>query len=78
MAAAQLARRAPEEWDIFLIALAEHTDMRRDECVQAQPEMILVAQGRAQACVKLEALFADCREEAEAISKMQSKPRPPR
>jgi hypothetical protein len=67
LAAAQLARRAPEEWAKFLEALTGYTEDRAVECIQAQLDMLPVAQGRAQAAFKLRQLLEDCLETAETI-----------
>jgi hypothetical protein len=69
MAAAHLSRQAPETWGQFMVALGEYANSRRDECVQSSVEKLQVAQGRAQICVQLVRLLADCNKTAEAIEK---------
>lgn len=72
LAAAHVARRAPEEWANFISAFVEHTDNRRDECIQSPPDMLQVAQGRAQACASLRRLLAECTKMADSIEKTKS------
>jgi hypothetical protein len=79
MAAAQLSFRAPEQWADFLSAFHAYTDDKRDDVVQANTDSLQVTQGRAQACVALRKLFAECRESANRIETKQSqRPSQPR
>lgn len=55
--AARLSRAAPETWQAFIKAFEVYTDEARDACVQAPADKVLKAQGRAQQCVDLSALF---------------------
>ena len=64
---ARLARRAPEEWQHFLGALAKYVEAQRTHCIASPLDILPVAQGRAQACTALLALFADCLSSADKI-----------
>ena len=78
MAAARLSGRAPPEWAEFMSALTSYTNDRRDECISADTQSLPAAQGRAQACVALRKLLAECRTTAEKIEKnLNQKPRLP-
>lgn len=57
--AARMAQVAPREWQEFREAFRDYAYARRDELVSASQEEILRAQGRAQQCNKLLALFDD-------------------
>jgi len=72
MAAAQLARAAPDLWQRFVKAYGDYTDGRIVECVSAQIDMLPTAQGRAQALVSLGRLLDDCTKTAETIDKRAS------
>ena len=72
VAAARVAHRAPEDWAEFISAFVAYTDDRRDECIQSPPDMLQVAQGRAQACASLRRLLADCTKTADSIEKRKS------
>lgn len=77
-AAAHVAHRAPQEWAEFISKLTAYTDARRDECVAAPNESLRVAQGRAQACVALRKLLAECVDTANKIeTKQTQKPHRP-
>jgi hypothetical protein len=56
-AAAQLAKAAPNSWNEFAAALAAYTQDRKDLCIQAPADKVLLAQGRAQQCVELSSLL---------------------
>jgi hypothetical protein len=68
LAAAQLARRAPEEWNKFMNTFADYTEDKIVDCVQAPLDMLPVAQGRAQALVKLGQIMGDCVKLADNIA----------
>lgn len=80
MASAALSHRAPEEWAEFVAAFAEWTDHKRDECIGSNQETLSTTQGRAQACVELRKLFAECRQTAERVENKQNQrpSQPPR
>jgi len=47
--AAELAGRAPEDWLLFIEALAAHVEEVRDNCIRSPLDMLQINQGRAQA-----------------------------
>lgn len=57
--AARLSRTAPNTWDDFIKAFEAYARERKDACVQAPADKVLVAQGRAQQCVELSSLFTN-------------------
>jgi hypothetical protein len=67
LAAARLARSAPEGWKQFLGAFQMYTNSQRDNCVQSPLDILPVTQGRAQCAAQLLGLFADCLSKADAI-----------
>ena len=78
LAAAHLSHRAPHEWVEFITAFTAYADEKRDHVIEANPDSLQVTQGRAQACVALRKLFAECRETANRIETKIQKPSPPR
>jgi hypothetical protein len=70
MAAAALARRAPEEWAKFMETFGDYVEDKIVECIQAQVDMLPVAQGRAQSLVKLGQVLGDCLKKSEDIAVM--------
>lgn len=72
LAAARLARTAPQQWDEFLAAFGEYADDKIVECIQSPPEMLVVTQGRAQGLASLGRLLESCRKVAENIDKVQT------
>lgn len=56
-AAAYLSRAAPNKWVDFVKAFEAYAAERKDSCVQAPADRVLLAQGRAQQCVELSSLF---------------------
>lgn len=67
LAAARLARSAPEGWKQFLGAFQMYTNTQRDNCVQSPLDNLPVAQGRAQCAAHLLGLLAECLSKADAI-----------
>jgi hypothetical protein len=59
LAAAHLSRAAPNSWSDFVKAFEALTVERKDNCVQAPADRVLLAQGRAQQCVELSSLFTN-------------------
>jgi hypothetical protein len=59
LAAAHLSRAAPNSWADFVKAFEVYMRVRKDECVQAPADRVLLAQGRAQQCVELSSLFTN-------------------
>lgn len=57
LVAARLSRAAPNTWDEFIKAFEVYATVRKDSCVQAPADKVLLAQGRAQQCVELSSLF---------------------
>ena len=60
LAAANLARAAPERWKNFMDALAAYTEDKGIECIQSPIDMLQVAQGRAQGLAALGRLLDGC------------------
>jgi hypothetical protein len=50
----------PEAFDTFLVRLAEYYEELTFKVVQAPPEEVMVAQGRAQAAFALLRIFKEC------------------
>lgn len=69
IAAAILARRAPDEWVKFMEVYGDYVEDKIVECVQAQLDMLPVAQGRAQALIKLGQVLGDCVKRADELTK---------
>jgi hypothetical protein len=67
LAAARLARVAPENWKQFLGALSPYSSQQITNCVQSPLEELPRAQGRAQATARLYGLLADCLSSADKI-----------
>jgi hypothetical protein len=76
LATANLARRAPDEWAKFMEAFGDYVEDKIVNCVEAPPEMLPIAQGRAQSLVKLGQLLGDCLKTAEAIINSANKAAP--
>jgi hypothetical protein len=76
MATANLARAAPDQWGRFMETFGDYVEDKIVECIQAPPEMLQVAQGRAQSLVKLGQMLGDCLKTAEAIANNANKPAP--
>jgi hypothetical protein len=67
MAAARLARTAPEAWTMFLDAANIYSHHQAHLCVSSPLEFLPVAQGRAQNAARLLSLLADCQPSADKI-----------
>ena len=67
LAAAKLARSAPENWQQFIGALNSYSTLQITNCVQSPLEELPRAQGRAQATARLYGLLADCLASADKI-----------
>lgn len=67
LAAARLARSAPEGWQQFLGAFQSYANQQRDNCVQSPLDLLPVTQGRAQCAAHLQGLFAECLSKADQI-----------
>jgi hypothetical protein len=59
LVAARLSRAAPNSWDDFVKVFAAYVQLRKDGCVQAPADKVLLAQGRAQQCMELHTLFTE-------------------
>lgn len=68
IAAASLSRKAPDEWRLFLEALALYQNVQRDNLVKSPLAELPVNQGRAQLMGTLLGMLADCRTNAEKIA----------
>jgi hypothetical protein len=66
--AANLARRAPQDWEQFIGALKIYTDIRRDQCVSSPVDTLQVAQGRAQQSASLLRLLEECVKTADQMT----------
>lgn len=66
--AAEVARRAPDEWGRLVEALQALTNHRRDECVSSPVETVLIAQGRAREAASLLRMFETCLKTADQIT----------
>ncbi len=60
LAAARLARSAPESWKQFLVALSGYSSQQINYCIQSPLDELPRAQGRAQNSARLYGLLADC------------------
>ena len=67
LAAAKLARSAPENWNEFLGALSAHTETQISNCVSSPLEALAQNQGRAQSLVALQKVLRDCLKVADQI-----------
>lgn len=67
LAAARLARNAPESWERFLGAFQAYSSQQITNCVQSPLEDLPRAQGRAQATARLYGLLAECLSSADKI-----------
>lgn len=67
MAAARLARTAPESWKQLLGALQAYSSQQIQNCIQSPLEELPRAQGRAQATARLYGLMAECLSSADKI-----------
>lgn len=66
--AAELARRAPPEWQRFLEALHDLSNHRRDECVSSPADSLFIAQGRARESASLLRTLETCLKTADQIA----------
>lgn len=66
--AAEVARRAPDEWERLLKALQDLTNHRRDECVSSPADNLFVAQGRAREAASLLRMMENCQKTADQIT----------
>lgn len=69
LAAAKLARSAPENWDEFLGALEAYTNIQISNCISSPIEALAQNQGRAQSMVALQKVLRDCLKTADQIER---------
>lgn len=67
LAAARLARSAPENWERFLGAFSSYSSQQITNCVQSSLEELPRSQGRAQITARLYGIMADCLASADKI-----------
>jgi hypothetical protein len=67
LAAARLARTAPENWRLFSEVFSAYTSNQISNCVKSSLEELPRAQGRAQAVAHLYGLLSDCLASADKI-----------
>ena len=67
VAAARVARAAPESWDEFVRAHHAYEWDMAQRVVMSPPDMLVVNQGRAQGAAGVGRLLADCRKTASAM-----------
>ncbi len=68
-AAAKLARSAPENWDEFIGALSNYTDIQISNCISSTLEELQRAQGRAQNAATLLRLLREALKTADQIER---------
>lgn len=68
LAAAELARAAPNRWQEFLAAFEVYSDARKDELVRAESSELARSQGRAQLAASLFGLFGNAVKDADGIA----------
>lgn len=73
LAAARVARAAPQFWDELLRALDGQTQLHINACISSPVDTVLVCQGRAQALGALLALLKDCKSNADKIEERAKK-----
>lgn len=71
LAAARLSRATPNSWDDFLKRFEIYTTDRKNDCVQAPADKVLLMQGRAQQCVDLLTLFTNAIQTANEQAKQK-------
>lgn len=69
LAAAKLARSAPETWEEFLGALQVYTEAQISNCISSPLEELQRAQGRAQNASALLRLIRDALKNADQIER---------
>ena len=69
LAAAKIARSAPESWNEFLGALDTCTNTQISNCISSPVEALAQNQGRAQSMVALQKVLRDCLKSADQIER---------
>lgn len=72
MAAAAVARSAPQAWAGFMAELLARADNEKTACIMSPPDMLHVRQGRAQFANELALLTANCVREADQLQRQQA------
>jgi hypothetical protein len=67
IAAARVARMAPNHWNELMAALAAYSNQQTQNCIQSPLEQLPVAQGRAQATARLFGFMTDCLRSADKL-----------
>lgn len=67
LAAARVARTAPESWMKLLDAVSKYASLQATNCIQSPLEELPRAQGRAQMAAKIRDLMVDCLASADKI-----------
>jgi hypothetical protein len=75
IAAARLSRASPESWDEFLKAFHLYAWDLAELLVSSPPDMVHIAQGRAQGVAAVSRLLDKCRETAASMDANQSSAR---
>lgn len=73
IAAAKLARSAPETWTEFLGALDAYTNTQISNCISSPIEALAQNQGRAQSMVALQKVLRDCLKTADQMERKSNK-----
>lgn len=69
LAAAKLARSAPETWNEFLGALDAYTNIQISNCISSPLDALPQNQGRAQSMVALHKVLRECVKTADQIER---------
>ena len=67
IAAARVARMAPNQWNEFLMAMSGYSNQQIQNCIQSSLEQLPIAQGRAQATARVTGLLVECLKSADKI-----------
>lgn len=73
LAAAKLARSAPESWKQFLGAFDDYANSHVSNCISSSLEALAQNQGRAQSMVALQKLLRDSLKSADHIEGRKNK-----
>jgi hypothetical protein len=67
LAAARVARRAPEEWKLFMAVFGLYANEQQTQCVRSTLDVLPTMQGRAQTSMYLNDLLANCVKAADSM-----------
>ena len=73
LAAARLSRASPESWDEFMKAFHLYSWDQANLLVASPPDMVYIAQGRAQGVAAVGRLLDKCRETASSMEANKQK-----